>query len=204
MINQFIDFRAIEIAREIRKQRKTKPLPRMRERNKALQMERQRKLREENLAQRELINSKRTEDPLADLLKGIARGDISRNGLTKTMKDLLASGSYHETKLQLVRRLFRSKETIRISDLSDQQFKMLEVILAIPVWADLTKIQDMYLERDAANENNLGIQYEIDHIVPLRSKLVCGLHTHENLRVTTQEENRGKRSKIIEELLGMS
>ena len=43
-----------------------------------------------------------------------------------------------------------------------------------------------------------GEQYVIDHIVPLRSDVVCGLHVPWNLRVITQEQNLLKSNKLID------
>lgn len=40
--------------------------------------------------------------------------------------------------------------------------------------------------------NSLGGEYVVDHIVPLRSNLVCGLHTPENLQVITKSQNEEK------------
>ena len=61
---------------------------------------------------------------------------------------------------------------------------------ATPLWADLTKIKEIY---DKATSMN-GM--EVDHIVPLQSDLVCGLHCEKNLQIIPMAKNRSKRNNF--------
>jgi len=62
---------------------------------------------------------------------------------------------------------------------------------ATPAWADKESIKEIY-QLAAKLTESTGIMHEVDHIVPLTNKLVCGLHVPHNLRVVTFEENRKK------------
>lgn len=62
---------------------------------------------------------------------------------------------------------------------------------ATPSWADRDKIKAIYKDAEAMSVLS-GIKYHVDHIVPLKSKLVCGLHCEANLQIITAVENLKK------------
>ena len=65
---------------------------------------------------------------------------------------------------------------------------------ATPSWADLTKIEHLYLEAQERTKST-GILHTVDHIIPLRGKIVSGLHVESNLQVLSYYENYSKSSK---------
>ena len=69
---------------------------------------------------------------------------------------------------------------------------------ATPSWItdkDLEWIAFMYsVCREVSEER--GEQYHVDHIIPLNSKLVCGLHTPYNLQIITAKKNAQKHNSF--------
>lgn len=71
---------------------------------------------------------------------------------------------------------------------------------ATPPWLTTemkVEIQRIYnLARSLSKR--LGTPHEVDHIIPLKSDVVCGLHVPWNLQVLSREENRSKANKLFE------
>lgn len=66
---------------------------------------------------------------------------------------------------------------------------------AMPQWANLEKIHDIY--KEAADLRANGHDVHVDHIIPLRNKYVCGLHVHNNLQILDAKENLHKFNKFV-------
>ncbi|MGE5524340.1 MAG: hypothetical protein ACM3SS_11540 [Rhodospirillaceae bacterium] len=64
-------------------------------------------------------------------------------------------------------------------------------INATPKWANKFFIQEAYHLAQLRTEMT-GIPWQVDHIVPLRSKVVCGLHVERNLQVIPRSANYSK------------
>lgn len=71
---------------------------------------------------------------------------------------------------------------------------------ATPKWLtpqQKTEIRQLY-QIAITMSKTTGERYVVDHIVPLLSDEVCGLHVPWNLRVITQEENLKKSNKLLD------
>lgn len=71
---------------------------------------------------------------------------------------------------------------------------------ATPKWLTMAQKKEMReIYRIAITmTKTTGEQYVVDHIVPLRSDVVCGLHVPWNLRVVTAAENSAKSNKLLQ------
>lgn len=60
---------------------------------------------------------------------------------------------------------------------------------ATPAWADLRLVRDMYEEAEYQG-------LTVDHMVPLKSPVVCGLHWEGNLQLLAMVENSRKGNRL--------
>lgn len=66
---------------------------------------------------------------------------------------------------------------------------------ATPAWCDLDLVKSLYRHARSLTEQT-GVRHHVDHIIPLRHELVCGLHVHNNLRVIPADENWRKHNSF--------
>ena len=66
---------------------------------------------------------------------------------------------------------------------------------ATPEWSELAMINILF-EKAKWLESLTGLKYHIDHIIPLKSNNVCGLHVWQNLQILDATLNLQKSNKI--------
>lgn len=116
------------------------------------------------------------------------------------------SKKYHSSKAEIRHKYFkdrrcerREKDLLYYKKNSDKiccdKAKQRSVKLnATPKWltkSDWIEIKWAYkMAKDRTEET--GIKHEVDHIIPLQGKSICGFHCPQNLQIITESENCSK------------
>lgn len=66
---------------------------------------------------------------------------------------------------------------------------------AMPSWADQQKILDVYARCKKLTQET-GIEHQVDHVIPLQVREVCGLHIHQNLQIIYAAANAAKHNRF--------
>jgi len=66
---------------------------------------------------------------------------------------------------------------------------------AVPLWANLDAIAKIYQLSEQLTRST-GVKHHVDHIYPLQSPRVCGLHCESNLRVIPALDNLKKGNRL--------
>lgn len=72
------------------------------------------------------------------------------------------------------------------------------LLKATPKWLSEEQTRQIQVEYDLSNwcSTIMGTEYNVDHIVPLQGKTVCGLHVPWNLQVIPAKENMKKGNRF--------
>lgn len=99
----------------------------------------------------------------------------------------------HKSKVLKKNKKWRSKnqDLLRLYNVKRRR----QIKKATPSWADLDAIKKIY-KQAVALQKKKGVSYHVDHIVPLNSPVVCGLHVDYNLQIMLGKDNFAKRNKL--------
>lgn len=72
------------------------------------------------------------------------------------------------------------------------------ILQRTPKWLTEQQKQEIsaFYIKSAALTKELGIRFEVDHIIPLQGRIISGLHMPENLQILTKIENNKKLNKF--------
>ena len=139
-------------------------------------------------------NNKRKEKPKSEAAKAAAKRYYERN---KEMVKARAAARPAEEKRRLRKEWHERNTDKRNAQTSLRKRRHRE---ATPPWVTQEQkrvMRNLYLQAQRLTKIT-GERYVVDHIVPLISDVVCGLHVPWNLRVITQEENLKKSNKLVD------
>lgn len=111
----------------------------------------------------------------------------------KERRDRKAHYERNKAKVAEVSRAYRQANPGKVN--AWQKAYQTKKLKALPVWADLAKIAEIY-DTAAWLTKTSGEPWHVDHIVPLQGKTVSGLHCEANLALLPASENFSKSNRF--------
>jgi hypothetical protein len=120
------------------------------------------------------------------------KNNLSRNYLENVVLRQENARAYYAAnpaRERAVRKKYR--QTFHEKKMADNAHRRALELQATPDWCEHFIIEEAY-HLAKLREQATGIKWQVDHMVPLKSKLVCGLHAHTNIQVITAIKNAKK------------
>lgn len=95
-------------------------------------------------------------------------------------------------KIKIRKKQYQKENSFRFAAASAKRHAL--KIKATPGWANMSIVK-IYYQKALEWTKLTGRKFEVDHIVPLNSEIVCGLHWEGNLQILCSEENRSKSNR---------
>lgn len=105
---------------------------------------------------------------------------------------------HRETNACKIKQYYRKWRKVNLAQYSAyQKTRRRRCRQATPPWANPEAIRQIYLRAQQISKET-GIQHHVDHIIPLKGKLVSGLHVESNLAILVGTENIRKSNQYLE------
>jgi hypothetical protein len=102
----------------------------------------------------------------------------------------------YKTKHRLAEKKYRKKHAAKYKERDMKRY--FEKLKRTPTWLSKSNKIELAWVYEIAEQKSVqtGILYEVDHIIPIKGKIVSGLHVPWNLQILTKTENNFKRHKF--------
>ena len=111
---------------------------------------------------------------------------------------LLKRRNYTANNIEQVRQRARQRyhDSDKTQYYANNALRRASKLQATPAWSETEQIVTLYKEAKILEEET-GIKQHIDHRVPLKNPLVCGLHCISNLQILSASANLSKHNRFI-------